>query len=276
MEFLLSVLRGLGQIMLQRNAATGVGFVLAIAINSPLAAFAAFLGSVAGTALAWPGKFPPDEIRDGLYGFNAALVGIATVHFYPVSILAAAAGICGIVFATGLMRAMQLRSLNPYTFPFVLTVWLMFLLIPPGQATGAGSMASGYALADGFLQAFGQVMFQGNSLTGLVFLVAILINSTRCAGFAALGAAVAVVTAAVLDWPVDRLVAGIHGYNAVLSAIALALVARRPVLPLIGIALSIVITRAFLVSGVPALTFPFVLATWIVLIARRFVPGEAR
>jgi len=276
MEFLLSVLRGLGQIMLQRNAATGVGFVLAIAINSPVAAFAACLGSLAGTALAWLGKFPPTETRDGLYGFNAALVGIATVHFHPLSIIVAAAGICGVVVATGLMRTMQLRSLNPYTFPFVLTVWLMFLLIPPGQATGSSRVTSGYTLADGFLQAFGQVMFQGNSLTGLVFVVAILINSTRCAGFATLGAAVAVATAAALGWPADQLAAGIHGYNAVLSAIALALVSRGFILPVIGITLSIAITRVLLVSGVPALTFPFVLATWIVLIARRFVPGEAR
>ncbi len=276
MEWLLSVLRGVSQIMLQRNAATGALFLLAIAINSPAAAFAALLGSFAGTALASLGRFPPGETQDGLYGFNAALVGIATAHFYPFSIAVAAAGICSVVVATVLMRALQARSLNPYTFPFVLTVWLMFLLISPEHATGSDGIASGYAAVDGFLQAFGQVMFQPNSLTGLIFLLAILVNSMRCAGFAALGAVAAVITAAALGWPADQLAAGIHGYNAVLSAIALALVSRGLVLSLIGIALSIAITRAFLVSGVPALTFPFVLATWMVLIARRFVPGEAR
>jgi urea transporter len=120
-------------------------------------------------------------------------------------------------------------------------------------------------MVDGFFQAFGQVMFQANSLTGIVFFVAILVNSRKSAGFAALGAAFAVVVALAFNWPMDQVSAGLYGYNAVLTAIAVTLISQRIItLPALGALLSIAVTKAMLITGIPALTFPFVLSTWII------------
>lgn len=260
---LLATLRGIGQVMFQRNAATGVLFVLGIAANSIAMAVAAVLGSFAGTALARLGRFPAGEIDDGLYGFNGALVAIAAAYFYPVSVAGVLAGAGGIAVATVLMRAMQKYSLMPLTFPFVASAWAMLWVMVPAGKVAQRAAATGFAPLDGFFQAFGQVMFQANTLTGAAFLVAIAVHSRRGAGVAGLGALAAIIVAALFSWPTDQLAAGLYGYNAVLTAIALSPAAGQVLLPAFGVLLSVALTKAALAAGLPALTFPFILATWI-------------
>lgn len=85
MTFLLSVLRGVGQIMLQNNAATGLLFFLGLAINSSLMAGAALFGAVCGTGFAQLMKYPKAEIEQGLYGFNSALVAILPLLYFSLS-----------------------------------------------------------------------------------------------------------------------------------------------------------------------------------------------
>ncbi len=273
--FVLVVLRGVAQIMLQRNAATGALFLLALAINSITVALATLLGSLIGTVVARLGGFPRGEIEDGLHGFNPALVAIATVHFYALSAAAIVLGLFGIVFAGLLMRVMQAHSLKPYTFPFVLSVWLMFWVLAPDRSGEAGFAFGGPMVVDAFFQAFAQVMFQANSLTGLIFLVGIMLGSWRCACFAMLGVAMAIAIGFALGWPGGQIAAGVHGYNAVLAAIALALGSRHVLYLLLGIVLSVVITKAMLVAALPALTFPFILSTWVALAVQRQFSGEA-
>jgi urea transporter len=77
----LAVFRGIGQVFFQENALTGVLFVLGIAFSSPLMAAGALVGSVIGTATARLLKFNESEVLAGIYGFNSALVGIATLFF---------------------------------------------------------------------------------------------------------------------------------------------------------------------------------------------------
>jgi urea transporter len=58
---------------------------------------------------------------------------------------------------------------------------------------------------------------------------------------------------------------GLYGYNATLAAIALFLWRRSAIPPLLGILLSVPLTEMIPRVGLPALTAPFVLATWLVL-----------
>jgi urea transporter len=130
------------------------------------------------------------------------------------------------------------------------------------------------------LRGFGQVMFQDNPLTGALFLAAIAWGS-----FAAgvpqvfVGGVVAVVVATLTaQWlRVDTaaLHAGLYGYNGVLVGMALTtFLAPGPLLwayVVLGAAVSVVATlgtaNAVKPWGVAALTFPFVLTTWLLLLA---------
>lgn len=76
-----AVLRGVGQVMLQNNRYAGLLFVLGLAVASPMFALAAVLGTIVGTATAaWLGV-GRGQLRDGLFGFNGALVAIALLVF---------------------------------------------------------------------------------------------------------------------------------------------------------------------------------------------------
>ena len=133
---------------------------------------------------------------------------------------------------------------------------------------------------DSNLRGVGQVMFQDNPLSGALFLAAIAWGS-----FAAgvpqvlVGGVIAVVTATLTaHWlRVDRtsLHAGLYGFNGVLVGLALAtFIAPGPLLwayVVMGAAVSVVAMEATANVckswGMPALTFPFVLVTWLLLLA---------
>ena len=78
---MLIVLKGLGQIMLQENAVTGLLFLIGIFYGSFTMGAAALLAVVCGTTTALLLKYEKSEIDKGLYGFSAALVGVAAILF---------------------------------------------------------------------------------------------------------------------------------------------------------------------------------------------------
>ena len=69
-QALLVVLRGLGQVMFQRNALTGILFLAGMAVASPWLAVGAALGGVIGPIVAAALRFPHADIDDGIYGYN--------------------------------------------------------------------------------------------------------------------------------------------------------------------------------------------------------------
>lgn len=190
-----------------------------------------------------------------------------------------AIAIVGSLIATALMHWMQQRNYYPYTFPFIAVTWLALALLPQNNLNELIGVIENYdfavqfgsigAASDAILQGFGQVMFQANSLTGLLFILAIAINqSFKSLGFSLLAALIALALAFLLNWPQEQWQQGIFAYNAVLTAIALSTFAFY--LVLVGVLLAIVLVQGMLLIGLPALTFPFVLSTWLVLVWRFF------
>ncbi len=257
------VFRGLGQIMLQGNAMTGLLFALGIAIHSLSLAGAAILGAVIGTLWAKLCKYPVAAITAGLYGFNSALVAIGVSYFYSFSILTFGLLICGSIFATWIMHVMQTYQLKPYTFPFVLTLWLIFAVVPQ-QVMDLPLVTFGSSDINGILQGFGQVMFQSNSWTGLIFILAICVNNVKHAIWAVVAATLAMSLAFLLQWSNTEIVAGMYSYNAVLAALAVLLLTPQKWLCVLAILLSVVFTKLMFILSLPALTFPFILAIWCV------------
>lgn len=267
------VFRGLGQIMLQGNAITGLLFALGIAIHSLGLAGAAILGAVIGTLWAKLCKYPVSAITAGLYGFNSALVAIGVSYFYSFSTLTLGLLVCGGIFATWIMHVMQTYQLKPYTFPFVLTLWLIFAIVPQ-HVMGLPLVTLGTSNINGVLQGFGQVMFQSNSWTGLVFILAIFVNNTKNAIWAVAAATLAMIVAFLLHWSNTEIVAGMYSYNAVLAALAVLLLTPQKWLWVLAILLSILLTKLMFILSLPALTFPFILAIWCVAWGIHFYPNQ--
>ena len=80
-EGLFIIGRGVGQVMFQNNAVSGLLMLVGIACNSWLLALFALLGNFVGTLTAFFSGYSKEDIEDGLYGFNGTLVGIAVGIF---------------------------------------------------------------------------------------------------------------------------------------------------------------------------------------------------
>lgn len=277
-----SVFRGIGQVFFQENAWSGLAFVAGIALGSPRMALGAVVGSAIGLATALALRFDRDETAAGIYGFNAALVGISTLFFFQTGAASLALLLVGCVVATLLTRWMRGRLPFPtYTTPFIVTAWVVFLV---GQAMGLPRVAPLAPAPQGFVNAvangIGQVMFQAGFWPGVLFLVGVALNNRTHAAWVLVGSIVGMAmgghhaTAAMRAIDPERLVdralfdnvaLGLYGYNATLTAVALWLARRSLIAPFLGMLISVALTELIPLLGIPALTAPFVLATWATL-----------
>src|SRR3972149_4133735 len=82
------VFRGISQIFLLNNVITGILFLAGAFYNSWLIGIGAVIGLLAGTFTALLFKYKRDDINNGLYGYNGALVGLATVYFFGFNVSA--------------------------------------------------------------------------------------------------------------------------------------------------------------------------------------------
>ena len=242
--------RGVGQVMFQNNALSGSLMLAGILLNSWQMALMAIAGNVVSTLTACLSGYSREDIRNGLYGFNGTLVGIAIGVFMPVSV-----------------ASLSLLV----TAPFILSVWILLaacrgmmpsLLLPSGNAVTDQSLS--------FLQAFclniGQVMFQGNTvLAGVLFLLGIMVNSRVNGFYAVLGAGLPIPFALLLGVDDAVLNAGLMGYNGVLCAIALGdNTWKGGAWATVAVLLSVLLQIGGMKWGITTLTAPFVVAVWIV------------
>lgn len=85
--FVDNVLKGVGQIMLQENRWTGLLFLVGLFLGSWQCGVAAILATAAGTFIAMKLNYDKSQINAGLYGFSAALVGVALAFIFQATIL---------------------------------------------------------------------------------------------------------------------------------------------------------------------------------------------
>ncbi|WP_374391105.1 urea transporter [Tabrizicola sp.] len=293
-----TVLRGLGQVMLQNNSYAGLLFLAGIACNSPVFAGAALLGTLASTLAAIALEADRQMLRQGMFGFNGGLVGIALLCFLQPTPLAwacvalAAAGSTLVLAA--LQNALAAARLPVLTAPFVLTSLCVLLastrfgrlqasdLLPtPGLPNGASleGVATASTLGEGLLTGVGQVFLQDNMLTGALFILGLFVASRRACLAALAGSLSGMLVAWAMGAAEPAIRSGLFGYNSVLVAIALSGAALAPGRIAIACGLFATLATPFVTAasaaaleplGLPALTLPFVLVTWTALLASRF------
>lgn len=268
-DFIKSIFRGVGQVMLQHNAITGFIFLIGVFYSSWLMGFGALMGVLTGTITALILNYNKKEIIDGLYGSNGALVGAALLFFFKPSPLLFLLLIIAAAVSTIVMNFMYNRKLSPYTFPFVITTWIFVFLIKilnaaPLSVSGAMNFTK-LDILSGISLGFSQVMFQANIITGLLFFIAILINSRISAIYALLGSTIGLLFG-LLFFPylLNLINIGIFGFNGVLCGLAFSGKKRQSLLfAIISIGLSVGIIYGFMKLNLIALTAPFVFAVWV-------------
>lgn len=267
------LLRGVGQVMLQNNTLTGLLFLVGIFYNSWLMGIGAIGGTILSTLFALFLKYSKEDIKNGLYGFNGTLVGIAVLFFFGFNVITALAIIIGALLSTPIMHEMKKR-IPAFTAPFVIATWIVILGIKllnfTPFLTSSSLQDSALNPLSGITMGFGQVMFQGNIVTGILFFLAILVSSRIAALYAIYGSLLGGLFAILLSFPVTNINLGLFGYNAVLCGIALGVFKWRSFLfATFAILLSVALNYGLGQIGVITLTAPFVLATWGALLIKK-------
>ena len=268
-------LKGIGQIMLQENSLTGLIFLIGILLNSPLLALGLLVGTVVGTLTAQVLKYDQGNINSGLYGFNAALVGIAMLVFFDSTIMVWVGIILLSALSTVLMNFCLQKKIPIFTFPFILLVWIalyFFHNVAPVEAPSeedlAGLIPENFDLKN-FGFGYGEVIFQGSFISGVLFMIAVYISNPNASLYGMAGSFVASIFAFLIIDKFDAVQQGWFTFNAVLCAITFSGLERKNgIYVLIAVFLSVVIENFMMDKGLIFLTFPFVLATWLTLVIR--------
>jgi urea transporter len=232
-------------------------------------ALGAFFGAFIGTATAKILNFDSKDITLGIFGYNATLIGIANIYFFQASITSAIVFILSCVVSVFVTKWIpKYLKLPAFTAPFVFITWLIILIadyIKLKPANDILNFADNIHTA-GLGEAVGQVYIQGNGITGVIMLVAILLCSKSSFVWALVATTLTWLLARSLNYPDTNIQNGLYGFSAVLTAIALQ--NMKPIIfPLIGIVLTVFVTQAFILSGWPSLTAPFVFVSWVVTVA---------
>lgn len=283
LPFIDQTLKGIGQIMLQENRWTGLLFIIGLFIGSWQYAAAAILAAAAGTAAAKLLKYNQQEIDAGLYGFSPALVGVVLVFLFDDILIIWFLVIAGGILAAMIQHFFITKKIPAYTFPFILVAWAFIFLIrqyteiPPSELLQIKFEPKQLDVFLAPTNGFGEVIFQASVLSGVIFFIAVFINSPVAALYGLAASLLGAVLSVVNGQPLEQINLGLFGFNAVLTAIVFAGTKKIDGLwVLSGVIITIVIHNLLIdhhildvVGGV--LTFPFVAGTWITLLIQKIL-----
>ena len=85
-NLLLILGRGIGQVMFQNNALSGLFMLIGIFLNSWQMGILAVCGNIISTLTAYFSGYKYDDIKNGLYRFNGTLAGITVGVFLQLSV----------------------------------------------------------------------------------------------------------------------------------------------------------------------------------------------
>ena len=300
-EFVKWNFRGIAQIMFQKNTTTGLIFFIGIVYCSWHMAIGLLVGTITGTALGYllDSKNDTKGLKKGMYGFNAALIGIIIIFQYGLSWTSLGWVIGSAAVATLMMHFALLKEIRIFTFPFVFLSWIVIYLInsqallplishptvdenllqqPITEMFERFLVFIGMSYQDERLDdvlifathGFGQVMFQASFLASLRFLMGVYVNKPVAALYGMFASILAITISRMIEGPDVVIGTGMVSFNAVLCAIAFSGTRHRDgLLVIFSTILTVLIDSLLNKFEIPAYTFPFVLTMWILLFAEK-------
>ena len=301
-----AMLRGASQVVVINNPICGVLILMSICFPSPLVGAHGMLGLVGATVTAYVLQLDAHAIASGLFGYNGLLVGMALPTFLsrdgadPAILIAS-------VLLGGLSTVINLSLGNalvptfktpPFTLAFNITMLLMLLASqhvepfamphhsPSPAADAAAEEAAPSPVSVGWLLrvalvGVGQVFLCESATAGALILGGMAISSRIAALAAFVGSIMSSALALALGIDHAAIGAGLWGYNATLTAIAVFTFyvpsLKGCVMCAIGVALTVLIDAAmrtsFALLSVPVGTLPFCGAAILMLLTQESVPG---
>lgn len=297
--FLKESLKGISQIIYIENTITGLLILLAITVSSFSLGVIACLSAMIGTLVAKVGGADKTWVSKGLMSYNSVLSGLVLQTFLTgpnAWIVALVGAAITAIFTATLMYFLGNFGIPILTLPFILSTWFILLssykfdsiklnesLVPQSVANWELHVEGEIDLFQAIFNGIGQIFFLTETIPGLLLFIAVFWASRKMGIYAVIGNVVACVTALALVGEHTLIMLGLYGYNAILAILAVSVVyntKENRYAPITGV-LAACITVPLMASvsiwllpfGLPALTMPFVLSTWLILGARKVLPN---
>jgi len=299
-------LRGVSQVYLCDHPVGGLLILLGLVCTSGVLAGYALLGTLFSTLGAHLVCRPPlDSITSGLCGYDGALVGCACWAFLDSQALPTQTAGTAVVlsFVSGIVHValtnlLKQSNLPAFTFAFNLTTiafllslktgnaYTMPLAPPPAHPMSYPADYTDFSAAflwEASVRGVGQFMFADTTEGGVLVILGICLSSRMGALAAWGGAAVAAITAvhllAVSAASRVDVRNGLYGYNSAGTCASLAggiffdPTPSGAVMGVVGAAVTVLLVTMFKAIlgagfGLPVLTFPFIVSTWLMLLTR--------
>ncbi|ARJ50635.1 urea transporter [Staphylococcus lutrae] len=285
--------KNISQVVLLENSLTGLLILIALWIGNWKIGLAAMIGSLISLLTAHFFNYTEEEIQSGLAGFNPVLIAIDLTLFLFWSWQSLLVIIVSIILAMPIAQALK-SFLKPFrlaelTTPFVLITWVVLLMseqfkfiktnvnLLPLTADVHVNLNTAFHPFHAFFSNVSQIFLIEHTLSGILIVIACWIASKRAGIYILLANLLGLVLEFFFGADITTLNEGLFGFNLMLSVIAVGVTFRASnhLHPVLAFFLTVVMTPMMYAAtvtflepiGIPALTFPFILTTWTLLLA---------
>ena len=284
MKLIKTTLVGIGQIFLQDNGWSGLLITIGMFFSHWTLGVTCFLGALIGTLTAKALKAKEGDIEFGLYGFNASLAYMCVMFTFATndahetwtaaSPLLWVLGAVAAVIATVIMHVFVTKGWTAFTFPFVVTCWVLCWAFAKYNVLGLEQTTPALPDYTGTIDAittpfygWAEVNFGASFLTGVFIFLGLAISSPSVAMWGTAAATLGGLFAHyVLGIDANVLANGLYSFSPILVACAFVTksgVSRADfVYIVVGVLLAVLIHYG--VNKIMATyTIGFIVATWI-------------
>ena len=284
MKLIKTTLVGIGQIFLQDNGWSGLLITIGMFFSHWTLGVTCFLGALIGTLTAKALKAKDADIEFGLYGFNASLAYMCVMFTFAINDAHATLnganpilwvlGAVAAVIATVIMHVFVTKGWTAFTFPFVVTCWVLCWAFAKYNVLGLEQTTPALPDYTGTIDAittpfygWAEVNFGANFLTGVFIFLGLAISSPSVAMWGTAAATLGGLFAHyVLGIDANVLANGLYSFSPILVACAFVTksgVSRADfVYIVVGILLAVLIHYG-VSQFMATYTIGFIVATWI-------------
>ena len=284
MKLIKTTLVGIGQIFLQDNGWSGLLITIGMFFSHWTLGVTCFLGSLIGVLTAKALKAKDADIEFGLYGFNASLAYMCVMFTFATNDAHATLnganpllwvlGAVAAVIATVIMHVFVTKGWTAFTFPFVVTCWVLCWAFAKYNVLGLEQTTPALPDYTGTVDAittpfygWAEVNFGANFLTGVFIFLGLAISSPSVAMWGTAAATLGGLFAHyVLGIDANVLANGLYSFSPILVACAFVTksgVSRADfVYIVVGILLAVLVHYG-VSQFMATYTIGFIVATWI-------------
>lgn len=273
------VLRSISALGFQANELTGLFFLIAALVASPIAAVYLLIAAIIGPLIRRLLGEKKDVLATGLPGLNPALIALSLPAFFVTGwtnfgmwLVLLVCIVIAVLLVILLLRFFPLPIIG---LPFLIIFWVLWAVEPHVSFLQLSKLSivpyHTFHPVVAVLFGLGQAIFSPSLWSGLLVLIGFSLSNWRYGVVALCGATIGTTVALFYGHVATEGVnLGFYGFNSVLGAIAVYVICgqkiRLAILSALSSAIFIPIIGSF---GVQSLAAPFILSTWIIIILGR-------